>query len=71
MGVVIHVDFGTRRQGKVGTAEQYLQICQANLDEDDYLDLLDAIRDPAYYYGCDEVIQDLVDGYYAQQRYSK
>jgi hypothetical protein len=64
MGEVIHVDFGALRDGKEVSGERYLRICCESLDENDYLDLLDAIQNPNFYQICDQDIQDLVDGYF-------
>jgi hypothetical protein len=67
MGEVIHVDFSAAKTRAMSSAERYLEICKEALDENDFLDLMDAIRDPVFYQVCDEDIQDFVDGYFAAQ----
>lgn len=67
MGEVIHVDFSAAKARVMSAAERYLEICKETLDENDYLDLMDAIRDPVFYQVCDTDIQDFVDGYFAAQ----
>lgn len=71
---VVYVDFtsGWRQEAAeivagLGEYKTYLEICAATLSEEDYYDLLDAIQDPEFYRTCDEEIQELVDGYFAQQ----
>ena len=73
MDNIIYIDFNRNRNGAMTssltsglTLENYLQQCEDALSEDDFKDLLDAIKDPKFYDVCDSDIQDLVDGYYAQ-----
>lgn len=71
---VVYVDFTTGRRkeaieiaAEFGEHKTYLEICAATLSEKDYYDLLYAIQNPEFYRTCDEEIQELVDGYFAQQ----
>ena len=63
MSNVIYVDF--QQQRPVAEAEVYLNLCAAELDEDDFQDFCDAVNDPALYQQLDEDMQDLVDGFWA------
>lgn len=47
----------------LSAADEFLDACMNRLCEDDYLDLLDAINDRAFYDQCDEDIQLLVNIY--------
>lgn len=46
------------------TAADYMRICAATLDENDYWDLFEAISSPDAYEDCDDEIQALADGYF-------
>lgn len=69
---VIHVDFTKKWEQEPRavadslnwTNQTYLEICASTLAEDDYWDLLKAIKDPDFYQTIDEDLQDLVDGYF-------
>lgn len=50
------------------TNQTYLEICASTLAEDDYWDLIKAIKDPEFYQTIDEDLQDLVDGYFDSSR---
>ena len=66
---IIHVNFQNRCRTS-GPPEdalaQFLDLLRADgLDEDDVQDVVDAIRDPAYYDAADDVVKDLVDAYFS------
>jgi hypothetical protein len=63
MSNIVYVDF--QRQQQVTEAELYLNLCAAELDEADFWDLCDGIRDPNVYQQLDPDMQDLVDGFWA------
>ena len=62
MSNIIYVDF--QKQQQVTEAEIFLNLCAAELDEDDFWDLCDAINDPQLYQQLDWELQDLVDGFW-------
>jgi hypothetical protein len=47
-----------------GNSAEYMRICAATLDENDYWDLVEAISSPEAYDDCDDEIQLLADGYF-------
>ena len=71
---VIYADFTTGwRKATIELMEQcnlkndYLQMCAAVLDEDDYMDLIDAIVDHEFYDESDPEIKQLADKYFENQ----
>jgi len=63
MSNIIHVDFHQARQ--VCEREAFLSKVSIELDEEDLAEFVDAANDPDYYLTVDDVIQDLVDGFFA------
>ena len=62
MSNVVYVDFLAKH--RLRPEEIYLEICKEELCEEDYQELLDAIRTLAYYQTADIDIQRLADGYF-------
>ena len=64
MGQVIHVDFSTRNhyQNELSAYLNYLRT--GGLDEDDVLDIQDAILDKDCYFEADEIIQEFANGWF-------
>lgn len=64
MGQVIHVDFSTRNhyQNELPAYLNYLRT--GGLDEDDVLDIQDAILDKDCYFEADEIIQEFANGWF-------
>lgn len=67
MGTVIHVDFTKDKQNENATQSNkrtdFLVKCRFVLDENDYLELLEAIADPESYLQVDDEIKDIADAY--------
>ena len=70
MGEIIYVDFKKRRTPEPSVLPNsvmaYLRQCRDILVDEDYRELITAIIDPEIYAQCDDDIQKLVDGYFAQ-----
>jgi len=66
MGQVIHVDFSTRNhhQNELSVYLDYLRT--SGLDEDDVLDIQDAILDKDRYFEADEIIQEFANSWFEQ-----
>lgn len=66
MGQVIHVDFSTRNhhQNELSVYLDYLRT--GGLDEDDVLDIQDAILDKDRYFEADEIIQEFANSWFEQ-----
>ena len=64
MGQVIHVDFSNRNhyQNELSVYLNYLR--SVGLDEDDVLDIQDAIIDKYLYLEADEIIQEFANGWF-------
>ena len=66
MSNVVYVDFTVNPKG-VETSmafEQFLSLLRSQgLDEDDILEVVDAIRDPEYYDTVDDEIKDIADAW--------
>jgi hypothetical protein len=64
MGQVIHVDFATKNPHDNGLAIYLNYLREIGLDEDDVLDVQDAILDKDHYFDADEVIQKFADDWF-------
>ena len=66
MSNVIYVDFTANPKGVETSTrfEQFLALLrEQGLDEDDILEVVDAIRDPEYYLTVDDDIKDIADAW--------
>lgn len=70
MDNVISIDFSRNTNISFSKSELFLEQCRAELDDNDYADLIDAIDDEIFYETCDEDIQNLVISYFAVLRES-
>ena len=64
MGQVIHVDFSTRNHYQNGLSVYLNYLRAVGLDEDDVLDVQDAILDKDQYLEADEVIQEFANDWF-------
>lgn len=70
MSNVIHVDFGKKNENISGLCKDltaYLDsLREQGLDEDDIMDVVDAINSADNYFVADEVVQQFADGWLQQ-----
>ena len=64
MGQVIQVDFSTRSHNQNGLSVYLDYLRASGIDEDDVLDIQDAILYKHHYLAADEIIQEFANGWF-------
>ena len=79
MSNVVHVDFGSSNDKEItmddlqtlstnlNSLSEYLDsLREAGIDDEDILDVIDAINNVEYYFAADDVVKELADGWLHQ-----